>query len=112
MQYYIKFCILLGLYPLLEVASELQEIHYESSMRITGKTLTHVAVTLERIYMCMDYDAAKDEYKNKVEEFIKYVLIAYNKFLVQHFKEIITGQVININFLIIYSYLFVIIILE
>lgn len=62
---------------MLEVASELQEIHYESSMSITGKTLTHVAVTLERIYMCMDHDQAKEEYQNKVEEFIKYVLIAY-----------------------------------
>lgn len=59
-----------GLYPLLEVASELQEIHYESSMRITGKTLTHVAVTLDRIYMCMDYDKAREEYRNKVMEFI------------------------------------------
>lgn len=40
-------------------------------MRITGKTLTHVAVTLERIYMSMDHDKAREEYRNKVMEFIK-----------------------------------------
>lgn len=59
-----------GLWPLLEVASELQEMRYESSMDITGFTLTHVAVALDRIYFCMDYDQAREKYRNKVLEFI------------------------------------------
>ncbi|XP_035224190.1 protein unc-45 homolog B-like, partial [Stegodyphus dumicola] len=59
-----------GLWCLLDVSSELQEIHYESSMRITERTLSHVAVALDRIYICMDCDAYRDEYRNKVMEFI------------------------------------------
>ncbi|GIX73165.1 protein unc-45 homolog B [Caerostris extrusa] len=59
-----------GLWGLLEVAGELQEIHYESNMRITGRTLSHVAVALERIYFCMDCDKNRENYRNKVLEFI------------------------------------------
>ncbi|XP_042913983.2 protein unc-45 homolog B-like [Parasteatoda tepidariorum] len=43
---------------------------HESGMNITGRTLTHVAVTLERIYYCMDSDKSREEYRNKVMEFI------------------------------------------
>ncbi|GIY72086.1 protein unc-45 homolog B [Caerostris darwini] len=59
-----------GLWGLLEVAGELQEIHYESNMRITGRTLSHVAVALERIYFCMECDKHRENYRNKVLEFI------------------------------------------
>lgn len=59
-----------GLWCLLEVASELQEIHYESSMHITGRTLTHVAVALERIYFGMDCDKSRENFRGKVLEFI------------------------------------------
>ncbi|KAG8191985.1 hypothetical protein JTE90_002255 [Oedothorax gibbosus] len=66
----IKLVQMDGLWGLLEVASELQEIHYESSMRITGRTLDHVAVALERIYYGMDCDKNREEYRNKVMDFI------------------------------------------
>ncbi|GBM84315.1 Protein unc-45 B [Araneus ventricosus] len=59
-----------GLWNLLDVASELQEIHYESSMRITGRTLAHVSVALERIYYCMDCDKSREKFRNKMMEFI------------------------------------------
>ncbi|KAJ6225190.1 hypothetical protein RDWZM_003735 [Blomia tropicalis] len=63
-----------GLYKLLEVASELQEIHYESSMEITGNTRTHVALTLEKVYMCMDCDKLRDQFHEKMMEFINGLL--------------------------------------
>ncbi|KAF8781399.1 Protein unc-45 like protein [Argiope bruennichi] len=59
-----------GLWNLLDVASELQEIHYESSMRITGRTLAHVSVALDRIYFCMDCDQNREKFRNKMMEFM------------------------------------------
>lgn len=63
-----------GLYKLLEVASELQEIRYESSMEITGNTRTHVALTLEKVYMCMEADKFRDEFHEKMMEFMSSLL--------------------------------------
>ncbi|XP_054707044.1 protein unc-45 homolog B-like [Uloborus diversus] len=59
-----------GLWNMLEVSSELREIRYESSMRVSGRTPTHVAVALERVYDSMDHDRAREEYRTKVMEFI------------------------------------------
>lgn len=60
-----------GLWPLLEIASELQEMKHESSMDITSNTRSHIAVTLERIYWCMDHDKAREKYRDHVMEYIK-----------------------------------------
>lgn len=62
-----------GLVELLEVASELEEIRYESSMDITSNTRPNCSVLLERIYFCMDYDRAKEKYREKVTDYVKYV---------------------------------------
>lgn len=59
-----------GLYKLLEVASELAELRYESSMEITGSTRTHVALVLEKVYMCMYADVYRDMFHDKMMQFL------------------------------------------
>lgn len=59
-----------GLRELLEVASELEDIKYESSMDITPNTRPNCSVAFERIYFCMDYDKAKEKYREKVMEYV------------------------------------------
>uniref|UniRef100_A0A023GNV4 Putative heat shock protein n=1 Tax=Amblyomma triste TaxID=251400 RepID=A0A023GNV4_AMBTT len=59
-----------GLRHLLEVASELEDIKYESSMDITPNTRPNCSVAFERIYYCMDYDKAKEKYREKVLEYV------------------------------------------
>ena len=63
-----------GLYKLLEVASELQEIRYESSIEITGNTRTHVSLVLEKVYMCMDADKFREEFHNRIMQFMNGLL--------------------------------------
>lgn len=60
-----------GLQRLMEVASELEEYKYESSMDITSSTRTVTSVCLARIYENMYYDAAKEKFKNAIDEYIK-----------------------------------------
>ncbi|XP_031845515.1 unc-45 myosin chaperone [Nomia melanderi] len=60
-----------GLQRLMEVASELEEYKYESSMDITASTRTITSVCLARIYENMYYDAAKEKFRNAIDEFIK-----------------------------------------
>ncbi|KAH7952766.1 hypothetical protein HPB49_000960 [Dermacentor silvarum] len=60
-----------GLRELLEVASELEDIKYESSMDISPNTRPNCSVAFERIYFCMDYDKAKEKYREKVMEYVK-----------------------------------------
>ncbi|XP_050453184.1 protein unc-45 homolog B [Cataglyphis hispanica] len=60
-----------GLQRLMEVASEMEEYKYESSMDITSSTRTITSVCLARIYENMYYDAAKERFRNAIEEFIK-----------------------------------------
>ncbi|XP_076753558.1 unc-45 myosin chaperone [Xylocopa sonorina] len=60
-----------GLQRLMEVASELEEYKYESAMDITSSTRTVTSVCLARIYENMYYDAAKEKFKNAIDEFIK-----------------------------------------
>ncbi|XP_067141950.1 LOW QUALITY PROTEIN: protein unc-45 homolog B-like [Centruroides vittatus] len=60
-----------GLWSLLEIASELPEMKYESCMDITSDTRAHVAVALERVYWCMDHDKAREKYRDQVMDFIK-----------------------------------------
>lgn len=60
-----------GLQRLMEVASELEEYKYESSMEITASTRTVTSVCLARIYENMYYDAAKEKFGNAIDEYIK-----------------------------------------
>lgn len=55
---------------LLDVAGELEDIHYECSMEITCNTRPHVSLALERIYNCLDCDKTREDYRNQVIEFI------------------------------------------
>lgn len=65
-----------GLQRLMEVASEMTEYKYESSMEITDDTKTLVSVCLAKIHENMYYDAAKDKYHESIEEFIKDKLLS------------------------------------
>ncbi|CAD1478878.1 unnamed protein product, partial [Heterotrigona itama] len=60
-----------GLQRLMEVASELEEYKYESSMEITSSTRTVTSVCLARIYENMYYDAAKEKFRSAIDEYIK-----------------------------------------
>ncbi|KYM75847.1 Protein unc-45 like protein A [Atta colombica] len=65
-----------GLQRLMEVASEMEECKYESSMNITSSTRTIISVCLAKIYENMYYDAAKEKFSNAIEEFIKDKLLS------------------------------------
>ncbi|CAK9831347.1 Protein unc-45 homolog B [Anthophora retusa] len=65
-----------GLQRLMEVASELEEYKYESAMKITPSTRTVTSVCLARIYENMYYDAAKEKFRNAIDEFIKDKLLS------------------------------------
>lgn len=60
-----------GIGRLMECASELEECKYESAMNITPSTRTIAAVCLSRIYDNMYYDAAKEKFMEKIQDFIK-----------------------------------------
>ncbi|XP_072758351.1 protein unc-45 homolog B [Anoplolepis gracilipes] len=60
-----------GVQKLMEVASEMEEYKYESSMDVTSSTRTITSVCLARIYENMYYDAAKERFSNAINEFIK-----------------------------------------
>lgn len=59
-----------GLYKLLDVASELEEIRYESSMNITHNTRTHVALVLDKVFDCMYSDKAREEFYERMMAFM------------------------------------------
>lgn len=65
-----------GLQRLMEVASELEEYKYESSMNITSSTRTITSVCLAKIYENMYYDAAKDKFSSAINEYIKDKLLS------------------------------------
>lgn len=64
-----------GVQRLMECTSELEEYKYESAMNITPSTRTIAAVCLSRIYENMYYDAAKQKFMEKVQDFIKEKLL-------------------------------------
>ncbi|KAL1502590.1 hypothetical protein ABEB36_007712 [Hypothenemus hampei] len=64
-----------GVKKLLDCASELQEYHYESAMNITPSTRTIAAVCLSRVYENMYYDKARENFLEKIQEFIKEKLL-------------------------------------
>ncbi|XP_011685099.1 PREDICTED: protein unc-45 homolog B [Wasmannia auropunctata] len=65
-----------GLQRLMEVASEMEEYKYESSMDVTPSTRTITSVCLAKIYENMYYDAAKEKFSNAIDEFIKDKLLS------------------------------------
>lgn len=64
-----------GLQRLMEVASELSDFKYESSMNITESTKAMVAACLARIYENMYYDQAKKDYIENINDYIKSKII-------------------------------------
>jgi len=60
-----------GLQRMMEIASEMEEIKYESSMEITENTSPNVAVVLGKIFDNMYYDLARERFTTKIEEFIQ-----------------------------------------
>lgn len=60
-----------SLFYLLEVASEMIDIKYESNMNISRNTRNLTAIALERIYACMDHDKARQRYRDEVMAYIQ-----------------------------------------
>uniref|UniRef100_A0A8D8UG58 Protein unc-45 homolog B n=1 Tax=Cacopsylla melanoneura TaxID=428564 RepID=A0A8D8UG58_9HEMI len=65
-----------GLQRLMEVASELPEYKYESSMDITSDSGTLTSLCLARIYENMYYDQARERYMESIMEFVKDKLLS------------------------------------
>lgn len=65
-----------GVGKLLEVASELEEFKYESSMNITRSSRTIAAVCMARIYENMYYDQVRENYMGKIDDFMKEKLLS------------------------------------
>ncbi|XP_022248788.1 protein unc-45 homolog B-like [Limulus polyphemus] len=65
-----KFIESEGIWALMEIASELKEIKYESSMDITDTTQANISVIMDRVYWCMDHDKAREVYREKVMEYV------------------------------------------
>ena len=59
-----------GLWNMMEIASELEEVKYESGMNITANTRTHVSLLLDRVYLCCDCDSQRAIYRDQVMDFI------------------------------------------
>lgn len=70
-----KFVELGGLQRMMEIAGEMSEYKYESSMEITDSTRTLISVCLTRVYENMDCDKARKEYLDKINEFIAQQLL-------------------------------------
>nr|CAH7723397.1 unnamed protein product [Callosobruchus chinensis] len=60
-----------GVGRIMECASELEEYKYESAMNITSSTRTIAALCLSRIYDNMYYDAIREKFIEKIQDFIK-----------------------------------------
>ena len=60
----------------MQIASEMEEIRYESSMEITANTRPTLAVCLAKVYDNMYYDLAKERFIAKIEEFMKYSILS------------------------------------
>jgi len=59
-----------GLQRLMEIASEMEEMSYESSMEITPNTRSIVAVCMGQVFDHMYYDQARERFTSKIEEFM------------------------------------------
>ncbi|RXG56928.1 Protein unc-45-like protein B [Armadillidium vulgare] len=70
-----KFLKIGGLEKLLEVASELQEYHYESCIDVTNNTRITTAVCLDKLYQAQGDDKAKQQFMDMIENFIRERLV-------------------------------------
>lgn len=59
-----------GLQRMMQIASELEEMKYESSMEITENTRTIISCALGKVYDNMYYDLIKERFSAKIEDFI------------------------------------------
>ena len=59
---------------ILDIAAEIEDPKYESSMRISHNSKAHVSLILERVYICSHYDKAKEDYLQIIELYIKSLL--------------------------------------
>ena len=66
-----RFVDINGIQRLMQIAAEMDELKYESSMEITPNTHTTVAVCLARVYDHMYYDQARERFTARVDEFTK-----------------------------------------
>jgi len=60
----------------LEIASELEDVKYESSMDITCNTRSHVSLTLDRIYSNCYSDKQREIYRDQVKKYLDGLLQA------------------------------------
>ena len=56
---------------LLDVAAEVEDLKFESSMKITKSTKSLVAIALERTYECMDCDKLRETFRERCMDYIK-----------------------------------------
>uniref|UniRef100_T1KZA5 UNC-45/Cro1/She4 central domain-containing protein n=1 Tax=Tetranychus urticae TaxID=32264 RepID=T1KZA5_TETUR len=56
---------------LLDVAAEVEDLKFESSMKITRSTKSLVAIALERTYECMDCDKSRETFRERCMDYIK-----------------------------------------
>ena len=56
---------------LLDIAGELEDVHYECSMDITCNTRPHLSLTFERIYNCLDCDKTREEYRKQCIDYMQ-----------------------------------------
>lgn len=55
----------------MQIASEMDEMRYESSMEITENTRPTVSVVLGKVFDNMYHDLARERFSSKIEEFIQ-----------------------------------------
>lgn len=55
----------------MQIASEMEEMKYESSMAVTDNTRPTVSVVLGKVFDNMYYDLARERFSAKIEEFIQ-----------------------------------------
>ena len=65
-----RFVDINGLQRLMNIAAEMDELKYESSMDITANTRHIVSVCLAKIYENMYYDQARDRFIAKIDDFM------------------------------------------
>ena len=66
-----RFVDINGLQRLMQIASEMEELKYESSMEITASTRPTISVCLANVYENMYYDQARDRFTSKIDLFMQ-----------------------------------------
>lgn len=60
---------------ILDIAAEIEDAKYESSMRISRNTKVHISLILDRVFICCYYDKVKEEFISIIEMYIKSLLV-------------------------------------